>query len=273
MTASKMIGRILYYVALLLALYLFLRWFEWRNIYHPIRTLCGTPDEVGLRFEDVVFAAPDGAKLNGWYLPADGARLTLLLSHGNGGNISHRIGKLLILHRLGVNIFIYDYRGYGRSEGWPNEAGTYRDALAACDWLRANKSVPPERIIAYGESLGCAMAVEVAMQRPVAAVVLESPFTSVPEMAGAIYPWLPLRWLCTFRYDSLSKIGRLKAPLLVFHSPTDEIVPFAQGEKILAAAPEPKRFVRLRGYHNDGFEVSEEVFQEALADFLRGAGR
>jgi fermentation-respiration switch protein FrsA (DUF1100 family) len=270
MTARKMIEKILYYAVPLVALWLGLRWFEWHNIYCPFRTIAGTPDEVGLRFENVVFTAPDGVKLNGWYLPADGARLTLLLSHGNGGNISHRIGKLLILHQLGVNVFIYDYRGYGRSEGRPSEAGTYRDALAACDWLKINKNTAPAQIIAYGESLGCAMAVELAVQRPVAGIVLESPFTSVPDMARTIYPWLPLHWICSFRYDSFSKIGNLKAPLLVFHSPTDEIVPFAQGEKLFAAAPEPKHFVKLRGYHNDGFEVSEEVYRQALAEFLRG---
>ncbi|MBI5397188.1 MAG: alpha/beta hydrolase [Verrucomicrobia bacterium] len=270
MTARKMIEKILYYAVLLLALWLGLRWFEWRSVYFPFRTLSGTPDEVGLAFENVVFTASDGVKLHGWYLPADGARLTLLLSHGNGGNISHRIGKLLLLHQLGVNVFIYDYRGYGRSEGRPGEEGTYRDALAAYDWLRANKNVRGDQIVAYGESLGSAITVELAVHRPVAAVVLESPFASVPDMARAVYPWLPLHLLCRIRYDSLSKIGKLKAPLLVFHSPTDEIVPFAQGEKLFAAAPEPKRFVRLRGYHNDGFEVSEQVYHQALAEFLHG---
>lgn len=273
MTARKMIEKILYYAVLLVALWLFLRWFERHNVYQPFRALAGAPDEVGLKFEDVTFAAPDGVKLHGWYLPADGARFTLLLSHGNGGNISHRIGKLLLLRALGVNVFIYDYRGYGRSEGQPSEAGTYQDALAACDWLRASKGAVPGQVIAYGESLGSAVAVELAVQRPVAGVALESPFTSVPDMARAIYPWLPLRWLCAIRYDSLSKIVRLKAPLLVFHSPTDEIVPFEQGEKLFAAAPEPKRFVRLRGYHNDGFEVSEEVYQQALREFIKGLVR
>lgn len=265
-----MMEKILLYAVVLLALGLFLRWFEWRSVYYPFRELGGTPDEVGLKFEDVLFPAPDGVKLHGWHLPADGARFTLLLSHGNGGNISHRIGKLLLLHQLGINIFIYDYRGYGRSEGRPSEAGTYRDALAACDWLAARKNTAPEQVIAYGESLGCAMAVEVAVHRRVAGVVLESPFSSVPDMARAIYPWLPLHWFCGIRYDSLSKTGRLKAPLLVFHSPTDEIVPFAQGETLFAAAPEPKRFVRLRGGHNDGYEVSEEVYRQALREFVRG---
>jgi pimeloyl-ACP methyl ester carboxylesterase len=145
-----MIEKFLFYAALLAALWLFFRWFERHNVYFPFRAFAGTPDEIGLKFQDVSFAAPDGVNLHGWYLPADGARFTLLLSHGNGGNVSHRIGKLLLLHRLGANVFIYDYRGYGRSEGRPSEAGTYRDALAACDWLQAHKGAAPGRIIAYG---------------------------------------------------------------------------------------------------------------------------
>ncbi|MCX7826150.1 MAG: alpha/beta hydrolase, partial [Verrucomicrobiae bacterium] len=251
------------------ALWLALRWLEWRSIYFPMQRMLTTPAEAGLVFEDVNFTASDGVKLHGWHLPRTDAKLTVLVCHGNAGNISDRIDKLAIFHSLGVNVFIFDYRGYGRSRGIPSEQGTYRDALAAYAWLRSEKKAQPKQIVLYGESLGCAVAVEVATQRDVGGVVLESGFTNVPDMARVIYPIIPLHLACRYRYDSLAKIGRLKAPLLILHSPDDEIVPFAQGERLFAAAPEPKRFVRLRGDHNGGFAVSEGVYREALRDFFR----
>ena len=260
------------WIALLALLWLFLRWFEWRSVYIPFGRLDSSPADVGLKFEAVTFSAADGVKLSGWYVPQPGAKLTVLFCHGNAGNISHRLEKLLILRDAGVNVFIFDYRGYGRSEGWPSEQGTYKDALAAYDWLRREKSVAPERLVLQGESLGCAVAIELARQRPVGGLVLESAFASIPEMARAVYPWLPLHLICRIRYDSLSKIGSVKAPLLSLHSREDEIVPFSQAERLFAAAPGPKKLVELRGDHNGGFATSERVYRAALAEFFRSLG-
>lgn len=260
------------WIALLALVWLFLRWFEWRSVFIPYRQVENTPADFRLRFEDVTLTTADGVKLNGWYVPQANAKLTILFCHGNAGNIGHRFEKLLILRDLGVNIFIFDYRGYGRSEGWPSEQGTYNDALAAYDWLRREKPITPEQIVAQGESLGCAVAIELARQRPVGGLVLESGFASIPEMARAVYPWLPLHLICQIRYDSLSKIGSVKAPLLSLHSREDEIVPFSQAERLFAAAPGPKKLVELRGDHNGGFATSEAVYRAALREFFRSLG-
>jgi fermentation-respiration switch protein FrsA (DUF1100 family) len=260
------------WIALLALLWVFLRWFEWRSVFIPYRRVENTPADFYQRFEDVTLTTTDGVKINGWYVPQLNAKRTVLFCHGNAGNIGHRFEKLLILRDLGVNVFIFDYRGYGRSEGWPSEQGTYKDAQAAYDWLRREKLVPPEQIVVQGESLGCAVAVELARQRPVGGLVLESGFASVPEMARAVYPWLPLHLICRIRYDTLSKIGSVKAPLLSLHSREDEIVPFSQAERVFAAAPGPKKLVEIRGDHNNGFATSEKVYRAALAEFFRSLG-
>jgi uncharacterized protein len=264
-----LVGR---WAVLLTLLWLFLRWYEWRSVFIPYREMEGSPAGLRLPFEDVTLVTADNVKLNGWYVPRSGAKLTVLFCHGNAGNIGHRLEKLFILHDLGVNVFLFDYRGYGRSEGRPSEQGTYNDALAAYDWLRREKSLAPEQIVVQGESLGCAVAVELACRRPVGGVVLESAFASVPEMARAVYPWLPLHWLCRIRYASISKMGLVKAPLLSLHSREDDIVPFSQGHRLFAAAAGPKKLVELRGNHNDGFAVSEKVYRAALDEFFRSLG-
>ena len=264
-----MVGR---WVLLLVLLWLFLLWFEWRSVFIPYRAMEGSPAGVRLPYDDVTFTAADGVKLHGWYVPRTGAKLTVLFCHGNGGNISHRIEKLVILRDLGVNVFLFDYRGYGLSEGRPSEQGTYQDVTAAYDWLCREKKVAPAQIVVQGESLGCAVAVDLACRCSVGGVVLESAFTSVPDMARAVYPWLPLHWLCGIRYSSITKIGSVKAPLLSLHSREDEIVPFRQGEQLCAGAPGPKKLVELHGGHNDGFEVSEKVYRAALNEFFRSLG-
>lgn len=260
------------WIALLALLWLFLRWFEWRSVFIPFGRPDSSPADAGLKYEDVTLATADGVKVSGWYVPEPGAKLTVVFCHGNAGNIGHRLDKLSILHDAGVNVFIFDYRGYGCSEGWPSEQGTYNDALAAYDWLRREKSAAPEQIVVQGESLGCAVAVELARQRPVGGLVLESGFASVPEMARAVYPWLPLHLICRIRYDTLSKIGSVKAPLLSLHSREDEIVPFSQAERVFAASLGPKKLVEIRGDHNNGFATSEKVYRAALAEFFRSLG-
>ncbi len=246
---------------------LLLRWREPTMIYYPVRELDGTPNQVGLKYQDVWLTTHDGVKIHGWYLPAAATNPpAILFLHGNAGNISHRLEKLAIFHSLGAATFIIDYRGYGRSDlRQPDEQGTYQDAQAAYDWLV--KQHP--QIILYGESLGTAVAVELAMRVPCDGLILEEPFTSIADVGRKFYPFLPVKLLAKTKYDSLSKMPKLRAPLLIFHSREDELFPMSYAERLLAAAAsQPKRLIELRGSHNDAFLVSAPVYRAALAEFL-----
>jgi uncharacterized protein len=241
-----------------------------RLVFFPTRELDGgTPAVYGLAYEDVALTAADGVALHAWWVPAPSARRSVLFLHGNAGNISHRLDKLAVLAGLDASVLLLDYRGYGRSEGTPDEAGTYRDADAAYAWLRA-RGVAPETIVAYGESLGGPIATDLASRRPLAGLVLESAPSSILGVAQYHYPLVPVSWFLSVRYDALSRMPAVRAPVLIMHSPRDEIVPFAMAEELLAAAPGRKRLVRLDGGHNDAFIVAAEVYQAALREFLLG---
>jgi fermentation-respiration switch protein FrsA (DUF1100 family) len=235
----------------------------------PGRTLEATPAAVGLAFEDVSLTTADGEQLHGWYVPHDAAHATLLFCHGNAGNISHRLDSILLFHELGLNVLIFDYRGYGRSSGTTSEQGTYRDADAAWQYLVGARGIPPQRVVLFGRSLGAAVASDLAVRTQPGAVILESAFTSVPDMAARLYPWLPVRWLASYRYDNAAKIRNISVPVLVMHSRDDEIIPFAHGERLYALAKEPKRLFELRGGHNDGFHVSRDEYRPVVGDFIR----
>ncbi len=252
------------YVGILLVFWTF----QDRLVYYPTRPLEGTPADVGLSFESVEFPTSDGLRLHGWWVPAPDAWGTVLFLHGNGGNVSHRLEKLRILHDLGLDTFLFDYRGYGQSEGRPDEAGTYRDAEAAWSYLTARRAIPPDRIILYGESLGGAVAAYLARRRPVRALVLEAAFTSLPEVAAELYPFLPARRLTRFRYDTRSYLEGVSCPVLIFHSRDDEIVAFRHALRLQATGPAPKVLVELRGSHNDAFLVARDRYEAGWRDFL-----
>ncbi len=239
-------------------------------IYFPDRDLVGTPADQGLEFEDVTFRAGDGVMLHGWFVPGPG-EVTWLWFHGNAGNISHRLDNIALLHRrLGVSLFIFDYRGYGCSEGNPSEKGLYKDAEAALAYLRARSDVDQGKLVLFGQSLGCAVAVETATRNQAYAVILESPFTSSSAMAKRLYPLLPLRFLITNKFDSASKIARVRAPLMVLHGSDDRTVPIEVGRELFDAANEPKRFYVIEGAdHNDTYVVGGEPYLEALESFLQ----
>jgi fermentation-respiration switch protein FrsA (DUF1100 family) len=239
-------------------------------IYLPTRHHEVTPRALGLAYQDVRLVAEDGVRLHGWFLPVAGSRFTVLLNHGNGGNVSHRLDRALLLQsRLKADVLLYDYRGYGESEGSPDEEGTYRDAQAAWAWLARERGVPPERLLVFGESLGSAVALQLAITRPARALVMESPFASIRAMARASFPWLPLAPFVRTRYDNIGKVPRLRIPLLVLHGDRDQIVPFAQGRQVFDAAPEPKRFFAIPGAgHNDTYLVGRDGFWKAISDSL-----
>ena len=253
----------------LAVLWLGARWFEWKSVFHPSRTLRETPAAAGLEFEDVSFVSEDAKVLHGWWIPHPQARGTILYCHGNAGNIGGRVGVGADLHRLGVNVFLFDYRGYGRSRGWPSEQGTYRDARAAFEVVRAryaDAEQPP--VVVFGSSLGGAVAAQLALDKPVRGLVVDSSFTSIRDMGERLYPWLPVRLVCRYRYDTLAKIPRLSAPLLVAHSREDDLVPYEMGQRLFAAAPEPKQFVAFEGGHDESGWTRSPDYARALAAFL-----
>jgi len=238
-------------------------------IYFPTRAHDVTPAGLGLAYEEVALVTEDGVRLHGWFLPVEGSRRSVLVCHGNAGNVSHRLDRaLLIQSRLKLDVFLFDYRGYGASEGSPDEEGTYRDARAAYRWLVAHGK-GPARVVLFGESLGSAVALQLAVEVEARALVLESPFASIPAMARAVYPFLPLWPFVRTRYDNVAKVGRLRMPLLVLHGDRDEVVPFAQGRRVFDAAPEPKTFFAIPGAsHNDTYVVGGEAYWQALRGFL-----
>jgi uncharacterized protein len=255
-------------LACYLALCLMLMLLQSRLVFFPTRALEATPAEAGLAYDDVWLTTDDGLRLQGWWVPAAGARGTVLFFHGNAGNISHRLASLQFFHRLGYETLIFDYRGYGQSEGRPSEPGTYRDAEAAWRHLVEERGIPPERIVLFGRSLGGAVAAALAERHPPAGLILESTFTSVPDLGAELYPFLPVRLLARIRYDTLARMPRIRAPVLVVHSRDDDIIPFRHGRRLWDAANEPRAFLEISGTHNDGFFTSGRRYEAGLARFL-----
>jgi len=241
-----------------------------RLLYHPTREIVAAPDRLGLAYEDVALRASDGVRLAAWYVPADGPGRTVLFCHGNARNMSTRLASVEIFHRLGLGVLIFDYRGYGRSEGRPDEEGTYRDAEAAWEYLATDRGTRPERIILFGRSLGGAVAAHLAEKHRPAALILESTFTSAPDLGQELLPVFPVRWLARVRYDTLARVPHLACPKLFVHSLQDDLIPFAHGRRLFEAAAEPKYFLEIRGDHNEGFWLSGEAYVEGLRRFLAG---
>ena len=240
-------------------------------IFFPEEAMAATPTNWGLDFEDVYFTAADGVELHGWFVPGQ-SEVTWLWFHGNAGNISHRLENLSLLRdHLGVSVFLFDYRGYGRSDGHISEDGTYLDAQAARSYLWSRQDVDPGKIVLFGRSLGCAVAVDLASRHRPYALILESPFTSISDMAKRVVPLLPIGVFLRTKYDSLSKIGGISAPLLILHGDQDEVVPVASGLRLYQAANEPKEFYTINGAgHNDTYIAGGEAYFDALRRFLAG---
>ena len=259
-------------VAVYLGLALYLYVFQARFIYFPnlpSRQVTATPADIGLTFEAVRLRTSDGEALVGWFIPTRAARGTLLYLHGNGGNMGHRLDQIAVFHRLGLNILIIDYRGYGASSGKPSEQGTYQDALTAWNYLTQQKHLKPERIVLFGESLGGSIAAWLVARHPPAGLIIYASFTSVPEMGQALYPMFPASWLTRYRYDTRAALRHVSCPVLIMHSPEDEIIPFSHGQALFGAAHEPKRLVELRGGHNDAVRVSREIYMREIGVFLQ----
>jgi fermentation-respiration switch protein FrsA (DUF1100 family) len=221
-------------------------------------------------FEEVELTTSDGVRLLAWFLPAEEPRGALVFCHGNAGHIEYRAPAALVFRSMGLSVLLLGYRGYGASDGSPTEEGVYLDAEAAHDHLVA-RGFEPDRIVVYGESLGGAVATELARRRDVAGVMIESAFTSVPDMGQSLYPFLPVRWLARIRLDNAARVGELTCPLLLVHSPDDEIVPYAHARKLLALAPAGTELVDTEARHNDGGFLRREAFVERVRKFFHDA--
>ena len=241
-----------------------------RLIFYPQtgRDIVSTPAERGVPYEDVVLATSDGKQLNAWWVPADAPRGAVLLFHGNAGNISHRIEYARMFKQLGYSTLLLDYRGYGRSTGRPTEAGTYIDADTAWRWLTITQHVPDRHIVLFGESLGGGVASWLAARHQVRALVLASTFTSAVDLGAELYPFLPVRLVSRIRYDTIGRLRDVRAPVLVIHSPQDDIIPFRHGRRLFDAALEPKEMLEIAGGHNNGFVFVREAWVAKLAAFL-----
>ena len=232
------------------------------------REVVVTPQSYGLGFEAVGIRTADGETLQAWWVPAEGARGTVLFFHGNAGNISHRLDYLLMFNRLRYSTLIVDYRGYGGSTGTPSEEGTYRDAEAAWDYLRHARLAQPRDVVIAGESLGAAVATWLAAKVGPRAVVVLSTFTSATDLGAEVYWFLPVRLLSRIGYDNRENLKRIRAPVFIAHSRDDDIVPYAHGKRLYEAANEPKTFLEMRGGHNDGFIFTQPEWVAQLGAFL-----
>ena len=247
---------------------LYMALFEDRFIYFPGKEISQTPAAIGLTFSEHQFTSADSLILHGWYMPHPSARFTLLHLHGNAGNISHRLSLYRRWHSLGLSVFAFDYRGYGKSAGEATEAGLYEDAKSARAYVMQNLGVSASRLIISGRSLGAAVAVKLATEQGSAGVVLETPFTNISDMAAYHYPWLPLRWLARSSFDTATMMRDLHAPLLLISAITDRIAPASMADHIFTVASQPKRHIRLAGGHNDFDHLSERQYLNAWKNWL-----
>ena len=262
---KNMIGLIL----LPFVVVLLVRWFERSATFQPFKRHDGSAADLGRPFKDIALDS-GSAKIHAWHFPADTNGLhrdkVFLVCHGNAGNISHRLDLATTLLETGAGVLLFDYRGYGQSSGRPTEAGLYADARAAYDYLR-DQGHAATNIILFGESLGGAVAAQLASTTEVGGLVLLSTFTSIPDVGAEIFPWIP-RFLGSLRFNSLERIPKINAPVLIIHSRADSIIRFAHAEKLLAAANEPKQLVEIKPDHNETFADAADEVREALLDFL-----
>jgi fermentation-respiration switch protein FrsA (DUF1100 family) len=239
-------------------------------VFFPQRAFDFAPESFGLAYEDSYFTTEDGKTLHGWFFPGEKAQPVILHFHGNAGNISHRLDLVQPFLRKGLSVFLFDYRGFGKSEGRPSEKGLYLDGMAAYDYLVQKEGILPGDVVLHGHSIGAAVAVEVALKKSVRSVILESAFTSTKDMAKAIPVFFLLSPFLPASYNNLEKVARLRVPKLVIHGEGDDLVPFSMGQKLFKAAADPKFFYPVKdAMHNDVFVVGGEKYLEVFAEFAR----
>ena len=251
--------------AMTVGFFALVRYLESAGVFFPSRQMPVDPSVMDLPWEDIYFKSKDNIVLNGWYLKKAGAKSTLIFAHGNAGNISDRLFKIKFFFDLGLNVFIFDYRGYGKSKGKPSEAGIYLDAEGAYDYLVSRGDVNMKNIILYGASLGGSVVIDLATCRNAALLVVESSITNAQDMARIHYSFVPPFFL-SLKFNSIGKVSRLTVPKLFIHSPEDQVVPYWVGQKLFKAAIEPKEFLEIHGGHNDGSITADS---SAAGEFIR----
>jgi uncharacterized protein len=265
-------------ISVYIGLCLFVFLWQSRYVYYPDRKIDYTPESIGLWFENVSIQTQDGETITGWFVPGNGSDgrteketkkiRTILVCNGNGGDIGDRVDSVKTFHDMGFNVLMFDYRGYGASTGKPTEQGTYLDVLSAWNYLKGDKKISPQDIIIFGQSLGGAVAIWLAEQVNPGILIIESTFTSAADMGAKMFPYLPIRLFCRFKYDSLLRIGKIHCPVLIAHSRDDDVVPFRHGQRLFKAANEPKRFVEMRGTHNSCGIDFDAVYRRIAVEFV-----
>ena len=261
-------GTILVIALILLGVNVFVYLQQPRMVFFPLKEIEQTPDQWGLRYEQVTLKSTHGNRISGWYIPAEHADRALLFFHGNGGNISHRRESIEIFHHLGLNVLIIDYQGYGKSEGTPGEQAMYDDGRAAFDYLVNERKFKKENIVVFGRSLGGAVAARITAEKQPGAAILESTFASVPDVASYYFPVMSKIIISRYRFNSMAQVRKIHCPLLVLHSKQDDVIPYMSGVKLYNAANNPRTFVEMAGDHNSGFMQSQPAYEEVLASFL-----
>ncbi len=243
-------------------------------MFYPTKELTVTPDQVGLQYDNVQINVKDDESVHGWYFdqPVDqskgGERRVLLFCHGNGGNISNRLETILFLQEIGVSLLIFDYRGYGQSDGEFGEENMYQDALTSYRWLIDEKGWQSEQIILFGRSLGGAIVVDLATKVKAGGVIVESSFTAIGDMASKMYPWLPVRYLLKYQFSSIDKIADLTCPILIAHSQEDSLVPYEMGRRLFEVGGDKAQFVELSGDHDELAYLQSSTYRSAIRQFI-----
>jgi fermentation-respiration switch protein FrsA (DUF1100 family) len=260
------IAIVIYFVFTLFMIFIQSKMIYFPNV--PGRGITVRPDDIGLPFEEVCIETTDKVSIYGWFIPAKNQRGVILFCHGNAGNISHRLESIQIFNQLGLSTFIFDYRGYGQSQGKVSEKGTYLDAEAAWDYLVQKKRIPPSEIIVFGRSLGGSIAAYLVQDKQPKGLIVESTFSSIRDIGSDLYPYLPVRLISRFNYDSKDYIKNVNCPVLVVHSTDDEMISIEHGRRLFEAADEPKEFLEIEGTHNEGIIKSRQQYIEGLASFI-----
>jgi uncharacterized protein len=242
-----------------------------RMIYFPDDYFSQDPAAYGLQFEEFELEVQPGNTVTGWIVESEKEAPWVLHFHGNAGNISHRVDHLRLFRELGFNSVVFDYRGYGKSQGIPSEAGLVADGLAMVKYLTEERGVHPKMLIYFGESLGGAVASAVAVTKPPRAMILKSTFTSVPDLASEVYPFLPVRWLAKTQFATKDRVSTFLFPKLIIHGSSDTLVPFEHGQRLFQLCSEPKEFLEVHREHNTSpLELGEE-FKTVVQDFVKRA--
>ncbi len=261
------IALLIFYFLAMVAIYFAQTWFIYAPSI-PSRKIITTPSSINLAYEEVMLETSDDENIHGWFIPSGShspdESNTVLFFHGNAGNISHRMETILILHKLGLNVFIIDYRGFGNSSGKPTELGTYLDAEAAWNYLSNTRNIQVNKIIIFGRSLGGGVGAELAKKVQPAMLILESTFTSMPDASAKHYPFMPTDLLVKHKYATKHKLRELTCPLLIIHSKDDEVIPYSHAKLNFALAKQPKKFIEINGGHGNGFLLSKKKYFEEL---------